>query len=75
MYDLILNLVQPRDSLCFCLYPEPQKVIGIIVNVSFTALNFMIFVKNARGGREVNMINSLSKINLDGREGGQPQFG
>ena len=24
----------------------------------------MIFVKNSRGGREVNMINTLSKINL-----------
>ena len=24
----------------------------------------MIFVKNSRGGREVNMINTVSKINL-----------
>ena len=34
--------------------------------------NFMIFVKNSRGGREVNMINTLSKINLSkiGWEGG-----
>ena len=24
----------------------------------------MIFVKNSRGGREVNMINTMSKINL-----------
>ena len=34
--------------------------------------NFMIFVKNSRGGREVNMINTLSKINLSkiGGEGG-----
>ena len=24
----------------------------------------MIFVKNSRGGREVNMINNMSKINL-----------
>ena len=59
-----------------CLYvctPDPQKVIGIIKNVrgnvpkkmkSFKALNFMIFVKNSRGGREVNMINTVSKINL-----------
>ena len=48
------------------------KVIGIIVNVSFKAKNFMIFVKNSRGGREVNMIISLSKINLSkiGWEGG-----
>ena len=32
----------------------------------------MIFVKNFRGGREVNMINTLSKINLSkiGWEGG-----
>ena len=32
----------------------------------------MIFVKNSRGGREVNMINTLSKINLSkiGWEGG-----
>ena len=72
MYDLLLNLVQPRDSLSFCLYPDPQKVIGIIENVSFTAKNFMIFVKNSRGGREVNMINTVSKINLSkiGQEGG-----
>ena len=44
--------------------PDPQKVIGIIENVSFNAYNFMIFVKISRGGREVNMINTLSKINL-----------
>ena len=32
----------------------------------------MIFVKNSRGGREVNMINIVSKINLSkiGWEGG-----
>ena len=24
----------------------------------------MIFVKNSRGGREINMINTVSKINL-----------
>ena len=32
----------------------------------------MIFVKNSRGGREVNMINTLSKMNLSkiGWEGG-----
>ena len=32
----------------------------------------MIFVKNSRGGREVNMINTVSKINLSkiGWEGG-----
>ena len=32
----------------------------------------MIFVKNSRGGREVNMINTLSKIHLSkiGWEGG-----
>ena len=32
----------------------------------------MFFVKNSRGGREVNMINTMSKINLSkiGREGG-----
>ena len=32
----------------------------------------MIFVKNSRGGREVNMINTLSKINMSkiGWEGG-----
>ena len=33
----------------------------------------MIFVKNFRGGREVNMINTLSKIDLSkiGWEGGR----
>ena len=33
----------------------------------------MIFVKNSRGGREVKMINTLSKINLSkiGWEGGR----
>ena len=33
----------------------------------------MIFVKNSRRGREVNMINTLSKINLSkiGLEGGR----
>ena len=33
----------------------------------------MIFVKNSRGGREVNMINTLSKIHLSkiGWEGGR----
>ena len=32
----------------------------------------MIFVKNSRGGREVNMINTVSKINVSkiGLEGG-----
>ena len=32
----------------------------------------MIFVKNSRGGREVNMINTVSKINMSkiGWEGG-----
>ena len=33
----------------------------------------MIFVKNSRGGREVNMINTVSKIVWEG--GVQPQFG
>ena len=58
--------------------PDPQKIIGIIEIVSFKAYNFMIFVKNSRGGREVNMINNVPKINLSklGEEGGgQPQFG
>ena len=58
--------------------PDPQKVIGIIENVSFKAYNFMIFVKISRGGGVVNMINTLSKMNLSklGKEGGgQPQFG
>ena len=31
--------------------PGPQKVIGVIENSSFKAYNFMIFVKNSRGGR------------------------
>ena len=59
----------PKSTL-FCMInysvytPDPQKVIGIIENVSFNAYNFMIFVKISRGGREVNMINTLSKINL-----------
>ena len=43
----------------------------------------MIFVENSRGGKEVNMINTVSKIDLSkinlskiGYEGGgQPQFG
>ena len=37
----------------------------------------MIFVKNARGGSEVNMINTLSKINLlkiGGEGGGSTSF-
>ena len=42
--------------------PDPRKVIGIIENVSFKVLNFMIFVKNSRGGREVKIINTLSKM-------------
>ena len=42
--------------------PDPQKVIGIIENVSFNAYNLMIFVKISRGGREVNMINTLSPL-------------
>ena len=41
--------------------PDPQKITGIIENVSFKALNFMIFVKNSSGGREVNMINTCVK--------------
>ena len=44
--------------------PDPQKVIGIIENVSFKAYNFILFVKNSRGGREVNMINTVSEINF-----------
>ena len=68
-----------QGTLCLSVStPVPQKVIGIIVNASFTAKNFINFVKNSRGGREVNMINTLSKIDLSkigGREGGQPQFG
>ena len=49
-----------QGTLCLSVCtPDPQKVKGIIENVSF-----MISVKNSRGGREVNMINSLSKINL-----------
>ena len=58
--------------------PDPQKVIGITENVSFKAYNFMIFVKISREGREVNMINTFSKMNLSklGKEGGgQSQFG
>ena len=33
----------------------------------------MVFIKNSRGGREVNMINTLSKINLSktGWKGGR----
>ena len=34
--------------------PDPQKVKGIIENVCFKAQNFMIFVKNSKGGSEVN---------------------
>ena len=41
-----------------------HRMVGIKEIVSFKAYNFMIFVKNSRGGREVNMINTLSKINL-----------
>ena len=36
----------------------------IILNKSIKAYNFMIFVKASRRGREVNMTNTLSKINL-----------
>ena len=54
-----------KGTLCLSVYtPDPQKVIGIIENVSFKAYNFIIFVKISRGGREVNMINTLLKINL-----------
>ena len=35
--------------------PDPQKLIGVVVNVSFKAYNFMIIVKNTVGGREVNL--------------------
>ena len=35
----------------FVCTPDPQKVIGIIENISFQDLNFMIFVKKSRGGR------------------------
>ena len=53
-----------KGTLCLSVYtPDPQKVIRIIENVSFKAY-FMIFVKNSRGGREVNMINTVSKIDL-----------
>ena len=47
--------------------PDPQKVIGIIENLSFKAYNFMIFVKVSRGGREVNMINTVSKKKKTGK--------
>ena len=50
--------------MSFICTPDPQKVIGIIENVSFNPYNFMIFVKISRGGREVNMINNMSKIDL-----------
>ena len=54
-----------QETLCFSVCtPDPQEVIGIIENVCFKAKNFMIFVKNSRGGREVNMINTVSKIHL-----------
>ena len=54
-----------KGTLCLSVCtPHPQKVIGIIEIVSFIASNFMIFVKNSGGGREVNMINTLLKINL-----------
>ena len=77
---MIYHLICPNQgTLCLSVCaPDPQKVIGIIVNVGFKAQNFMIFVKNSRGGREINMINTVSKINLSkqGWEGGgQPQFG
>ena len=62
-----------QGTLSFSLYPDPQKVIGIIEVASFKAWNFMIFDKNSRGGREGNMINTLSKLNLSkiGWEGGR----
>ena len=54
-----------KGTLClFVCTPDPQEVIGIIESVSFKAQNFMIFVKNSRGGREVNIINTVLKINL-----------
>ena len=47
-----------KGTLCLSVCtPDPQKVVGIIEIVSFKA-------ENSRGGREVNMINTLSKINL-----------
>ena len=68
-YSIWPNLRTLCLSVCT---PDPQRVIGIIVNVSFTAKNFIIFVKNSRGGREVNMINTLSKIGWEG--GGSTSF-
>ena len=62
-----------QGTLCLSVCtPDPQKVIWTIENVSLKALNFMIFVKNSMGGREVNTTNTLSKINLSeiGWEGG-----
>ena len=57
------NLKNPfKGTLCLSgCTPDPKKVIGIKEIVSFKAYNFMIFVKNSRGGRGVNMINTLSK--------------
>ena len=55
MYDLLLNLAQPRDSGLSVCTPDPQKVIRMIKKVNS---------KPKMSGREVNMINTLSKINL-----------
>ena len=61
-----------NGTLCLSICtPDPQKVIGIMENISFKAYNFMIFVKNSRGGREINMVNTLSKINSSKIQGVQ----
>ena len=71
MSQNILSKVEAPYFVWLLLLSDPQKVIGIKEIVSFKAYNFMNFVKNSRGGREVNMINTLSKINLWNRVGGR----
>ena len=74
LFCMIYYSIWPNQgTLCLSVCTsDPQKVVGITENVSFKAKNFIIFVKNSMGGREVNMINTVSKINLSkiGWEGG-----
>ena len=63
LLERLTSLKTSKGTLCLPVCnPDPQKVIMIIENVSFKAKIFRIFVKNSRGGREVNMINTVSKI-------------
>ena len=60
----ITHLAQPRDSVSFCLYPWPSESNRDDRESKFQSLKFHNFCQNSRGGNEVNMINTASKINL-----------